>query len=200
MEQAAGKVLLVCCCSVIADNFMALIQEETWMKKGWDLVRDVSTPAFSPGSFTRYSSCSVDFVRSFVQPHSVRWRGSRIFLLCRFFFPVCEKILFNLNLSFFNFFYIFYWLFDLSCVLGFHCVLVGQPESVMSFVSCAVPANRICWMQRCVRIWYKELHAWWNRCTEVERFALIIIKISAVTKGAARTRSKSLNVKGSKWA
>lgn len=61
MEQAAGKVLLVCCCSVIADNFMALIQEETWMKKGWDLVRDVSTPAFSPGSFTRYSSCSADF-------------------------------------------------------------------------------------------------------------------------------------------
>lgn len=36
----------------------------------------------------------------------------------------------NLNLSFFIYF--FYWLFDLLSVQCFHCLLVGQPESMMS--------------------------------------------------------------------
>lgn len=36
----------------------------------------------------------------------------------------------------------FYWLFDLSSARRFHCLLVGQPESVMSSVGCLLCGTR----------------------------------------------------------
>lgn len=67
---------------------MVWIQEKTLIK-GCDLVRDASTPALSPESFTRYSSCVFRSVRSCNQPHSVRRRGRWIYLV--YFFAVLLK-------------------------------------------------------------------------------------------------------------
>lgn len=83
MEQAAGKVLPVSCCSVIADNFMALRLGKKRMRSGQGCVHT----CILPGEVYQVQQLLswLQVIRSFVQPHSVRWRGSWIFLLCRFF-------------------------------------------------------------------------------------------------------------------
>lgn len=79
------------------------------------------------------------------QPHSVRWRGSWIYLMCVFLFVfvffnqfVSRFCLWNWSTSICH----FYWLFDLSSARRFHCLLVGQPESVMSSVGCLLCGTR----------------------------------------------------------
>lgn len=66
---------------------------------------------------------------------------------------------------------------------GFHCVLVGQPESVMSCIVCLLCGPR---------------EPYWSNavlCQNLIKTVACLVE-SAVTEGVARTTSKRLNTKG----
>lgn len=104
----------------------------------------------------------------------------------------------------------FYWLFDLSSARCFHCLLVGQPESVMSSVGCLLCGTRepdlldAALSQKLI-----QTVACWVELVR-KCFGIIIIKVVAVSEEASRAFIQvkvtiqqikdKLNVKGSKWA